>query len=59
MCDASISARFLIYGTHTVCFLPLVTILDSCSQRISWGAYHINQVEMISLVYLYVYCIPI
>jgi hypothetical protein len=27
-CDSSISARFLIYGAHAVCFFPLVTILD-------------------------------
>jgi hypothetical protein len=27
-CDSSISARFLIYRVPTVCFLPLVTILD-------------------------------
>jgi hypothetical protein len=25
---SSVSARFLIYKAHTVCFLPLVTILD-------------------------------
>jgi hypothetical protein len=25
---SSISARFLIYGVHDVCFLPLVAILD-------------------------------
>jgi hypothetical protein len=27
-CVSSISARFLIYRSHAVCFLPLVTILD-------------------------------
>jgi hypothetical protein len=27
-CGSSISARFLIYGTHAVCFLSLVTVLD-------------------------------
>jgi hypothetical protein len=27
-CGSSILARFLIYGAHTVCFLPLVAILD-------------------------------
>jgi hypothetical protein len=27
---SSISARFLINGVHSVCFLPLVTILDPC-----------------------------
>jgi hypothetical protein len=27
-CGASISARFFIYGAHTACFLPVVTILD-------------------------------
>jgi hypothetical protein len=27
-CGSSISVRFLIYGAHTACFLPLVTILD-------------------------------
>jgi hypothetical protein len=27
-CGSSVSARFLIYGAHAVCFLPLVTILD-------------------------------
>jgi hypothetical protein len=27
-CGSSISARFLIYGVHTVSFLPLVAILD-------------------------------
>jgi hypothetical protein len=27
-CGSSISARFLLYGAHTICFLPLVTILD-------------------------------
>jgi hypothetical protein len=25
---SSISARFLLYGAHAICFLPLVTILD-------------------------------
>jgi hypothetical protein len=28
LCGSSVSARFLIYGSHAVCFLPLVTILD-------------------------------
>jgi hypothetical protein len=28
-CGSSISTKFLIYGAHAVCFLPLVTILDS------------------------------
>jgi hypothetical protein len=27
-CGSSVSAKFLIYGAHTVCFLHLVTILD-------------------------------
>jgi hypothetical protein len=27
-CHSSISGRFLIYGDHAVCFLPLVAILD-------------------------------
>jgi hypothetical protein len=27
-CGSIVSARFLIYRTHTVCFCPLVTILD-------------------------------
>jgi hypothetical protein len=27
-CVSSISARFLLYGAHAICFLPLVTILD-------------------------------
>jgi hypothetical protein len=27
-CGSSISARFLIYGAHAACFLPLVGILD-------------------------------
>jgi hypothetical protein len=27
-CGSSVSARVLIYGSHSVCFLPLVTILD-------------------------------
>jgi hypothetical protein len=27
-CGSSLSARFLIYGVHAICFLPLVTILD-------------------------------
>jgi hypothetical protein len=27
-CGSSISAKFLIYGAHAVCFCPLVTILD-------------------------------
>jgi hypothetical protein len=27
-CGSSISARFLIYGAHAICFLPLVSILD-------------------------------
>jgi hypothetical protein len=27
-CGSSISAKFLIYGAHTVCFCPLVTSLD-------------------------------
>jgi hypothetical protein len=27
-CVSSISARFLLYGAHTICFLPLVTILE-------------------------------
>jgi hypothetical protein len=27
-CGSSVSAKFLIYGAHAVCFLPLVTILD-------------------------------
>jgi hypothetical protein len=27
-CGSSITERFLIYGAHTVCFLPLVAILD-------------------------------
>jgi hypothetical protein len=28
MCGSSVSARFLIYRAHAVCFLPLVTIFD-------------------------------
>jgi hypothetical protein len=28
-CGSSVSAKFLIYGAHAVCFLPLVAILDS------------------------------
>jgi hypothetical protein len=31
-CGSSVSARFLIYRAHTVCFLPLVTILDPPSK---------------------------
>jgi hypothetical protein len=27
-CGSSVSARFLIYGSHAVCFLPPVAILD-------------------------------
>jgi hypothetical protein len=27
-CSSRVSARFLIYGSHAVCFLPLVAILD-------------------------------
>jgi hypothetical protein len=27
-CGSSVSAKFLIYGAHTVCFCTLVTILD-------------------------------
>jgi hypothetical protein len=27
-CGSSVSAKFLFYGAHTVCFLPLATILD-------------------------------
>jgi hypothetical protein len=27
-CGSSVSARFLIYGAHTFCFLPLVAIFD-------------------------------
>jgi hypothetical protein len=30
-CSSSISAKFLIYGAHTVCFCPLVAILDPLS----------------------------
>jgi hypothetical protein len=32
-CGSSISAKFLIYGAHAVCFLPVVGILDSSSYR--------------------------
>jgi hypothetical protein len=28
-CGSSVSARFLIYGAHVVCFCTLVTILDT------------------------------
>jgi hypothetical protein len=27
-CGSSVTSQFLIYGAHSVCFLPLVTILD-------------------------------
>jgi hypothetical protein len=27
-CGSSVSAKFLIYGAHAVCFCPLVAILD-------------------------------
>jgi hypothetical protein len=33
-CGSSISAKFLIYRAHTVCFCPLVTILDRLWQII-------------------------
>jgi hypothetical protein len=31
-CGSSVSAKFLIYGAHAVCFCPLVSILDPVSQ---------------------------
>jgi hypothetical protein len=36
-CDSSISARLLICGAHSVCFLPLVTIFDLLLLFILYG----------------------
>jgi hypothetical protein len=32
---SSVSAKVLIYGAHAVCFLPLVSILDSSPKKLS------------------------
>jgi hypothetical protein len=39
-CGSSIPARFLIYGSHAVCFLPLVAILDPSKSLFSWSCFH-------------------
>jgi hypothetical protein len=32
-CGSSVSARLLFYGAHSVCFLPLVGLLDPSSEN--------------------------